>query len=452
MTPSTKMDGRREATEADMSKTFTLALTGQSLIKHDIQGIQNSGYDAAKAVLKAADLAFTNFESTIRGRHGGWPLKGSFFGCSEPAVLDALQAAGIGAMSLSNNHAFDLGPSGVLSTLEEVEKRGFLHAGLGLNLTEASRAAVGHVNDRPVALVAMDGGPGPDFMYAADGAPGRPERPGVNRLRLTQLIDIDDAMFNEMRRLRDAVGYSAIDLANDSQPDDAPAICETSEIAIARAVFKRAEGFGRSVKVSPPDLARNLAAIREAEQAGCLVIAYLHHHHWAADWYEVPSFVSGVARQCIDAGAAVFASHGAPVLQPIEIYRGRPIFYSLGNFIFHVRSEKSTWTAPEVWESVIATCTFGADNRMTELSLHPVVIGGEDGLAQSALEKRLVPELATGKTASRILTRLASRSAALGTDIRIDDSVGFIRSVTNLPVERPAGESKAGHGVAESRG
>ncbi|MDX3929462.1 MAG: CapA family protein [Shinella sp.] len=43
------------------------------------------------------------------GRHGGWPMKGSYFGCSALAVLDALKDIGFNALALSNNHAFDVG-------------------------------------------------------------------------------------------------------------------------------------------------------------------------------------------------------------------------------------------------------------------------------------------------------------------------------------------------------
>ncbi|MCF3971894.1 CapA family protein, partial [Pseudomonas aeruginosa] len=85
-----------------------------------------------------------------------------------------------------------------------------------------------------------------------------------------------------------------------------------------------------------------------------------------------------VAKKCIDAGAVMFVSHGAPVLQPVEIYRGRPIFYSLGNFIFHVKSVKSTWRAREVWESVIGLCSFDDNGQLAGLSFHPVVIGGAE--------------------------------------------------------------------------
>ncbi|MGH0348852.1 capsule biosynthesis protein CapA [Sinorhizobium meliloti] len=410
-----------------MNDRFTLAVTGQSLIKHDIRDIDAPAYRKVQSLLQEVDLSFTNFESTILGNHGGWPLKGSFFGCSDPVVLDTLKDIGFQALSLSNNHAFDLGPSGVLSTLEEVEKRGFLHAGLGRNHAQVSRASSAVIGGRRVAIVAMDGGPGPDFMYAADGDDNRPARPGVNRLGLSQRIEVDGIAFEQLAAIREKVGYTAIDLANDSQPDDRPHLDPQTEIAIARAVFKRSDRCGRSVRIDEADLQRNLAAIAASAENGSLVVAYLHHHHWASDWYQVPDWVSGVAKACINAGAALFVSHGAPVLQPIEIYRGRPIFYSLGNFIFHVRSETSTWTAPEVWESVIGVCVFGDDNRLVEITLHPVVIGGDAALADGVLERRLAPHLATGESAARILRRLSEQSGRLGLDIQIADGVGVIR-------------------------
>ncbi|MDE1993521.1 MAG: CapA family protein [Rhizobiaceae bacterium] len=410
-----------------MTSSFTIAVTGQSLIKHDLRDVDTAGFRGVAELLRGADLSFTNFESTILGSHGGWPLKGSFFGCSEPFVLNALQDMGIQALSLSNNHAFDLGPPGILSTIEEVEKRGFLHGGIGRNQVEAARAARGLFAGRKVALVAMDGGPGPDFMYAADGGHGRPERAGVNRLRLTQVLEVDDHAFEALGTIRDKIGYTARHLGNDIQPDDVPSLDHDKEIAIARAIFRRSDGFGRTVKIDEDDMSRNLSAITSATEEGSLVIAYLHHHHWATDWYQMPDWVGGVAKRCIDAGAAMFVSHGAPVLQPIEIYRGRPIFYSLGNFIFHVKSENSPWRAREVWESVIGLCSFGKDDALAGISFHPIAIGGSDALASDALEQRRAPELVCGKDAERILQRFRDQSAKLGADVEIKDGAGFLR-------------------------
>ena len=415
----------RSAERLDMADRFTIAVTGQSLIKHDIRSIDTPGFKGVQEVLGRANLSFTNFESTILGSHGGWPLKGSFFGCSQPVVLDSLRDLGFQALSLSNNHAFDLGPGGILSTLEEADRRGFLHAGIGRNHSAAAQAAKTSMGGKKVAIVAMDGGPGPDFMYAADSSNGRPERPGVNRLKLTKVIDVDKDTFEHLRALRDKVGYTAMDLANDSQPEDAPALDPEAEISISRAIFRRSDRCARSVKVDEGDLSRNLAAIASAAEEGYSVIAYLHHHHWASDWYQVPDWVGAVAKRCIDAGAVMFVSHGAPVLQPVEIYRGRPIFYSLGNFIFHVKSGKSPWMAREVWESVIGLCTFDGDGTLVGMSFHPIVIGSGDGLDNGDVERRLAPELARAANAERILRRFQERSARLDTNIQITDGVGL---------------------------
>lgn len=410
-----------------MKEDFVLGVTGQSLIKRETRQVDAPGFRDLCTLLQGTDLAFTNFEGTIFGSHGGWPLKGSYFGSSTPEVLDALGEIGFRALSLSNNHAFDLGPSGVLSTLEEVERRGFLHAGLGRNRAEASRPGSGRIGHRSVAVVAMDGGPGPDFMYAADGGKDRPERPGVNRLGLSQILEVKSEAFGQLQTLRDNVGYTTVDLINDSQPDDAPVVDPDTEIGIGGAIFRRSGRFGRTVRIDHQDLARNLGAISSAASSGSLVIAYLHHHHWASDWLEVPDWVGAFARQCIDAGASIFVSHGAPVLQPIELYRGRPIFYSLGNFIFHTRSDISTWKRTEVWESVVGLCSFGPDNNLTGLELHPVLIGGEDALNDPAVENRLVPHRATGTSANKILSRLAEQSEKLGSQIDIADGVGILR-------------------------
>ncbi|WP_273772488.1 CapA family protein [Brucella intermedia] len=410
-----------------MTSRTTIAMTGQSLIKHDTRNISVPAFKEIVELLKTAELSFTNFEGTILGRHGGWPLKGSFFDCSEPFVLDALREMGFGALSLSNNHAFDLGPSGILSTLEEVEKRGFVHAGIGRNHQDAAQAGTGVFGKRKIAVVAMDGGPGPDFMYADDARGERPERPGINRLGLSQVVDVDAATFDELRAMREKVGYTDLAYVNDSQPNDPLPLDEQDEICIARAVFRRSRSFARSVKIDGQDLARNLAMITTAAEEGSLVIAYLHHHHWAPDWLEVPEWVESIARNCIDAGAAAFVSHGAPVLQGVQLYRNRPIFYSMGNFIFHVPSEEGTWRAPEVWESVIGMCTFDQDSRLVEAVVHPLIIGGEHASGDTEHAQRLVPELAKGRTADRILRRLAAQSARFGTVIEISNGCGVLR-------------------------
>ena len=42
-----------------------------------------------------------------------------------------------------------------------------------------------------------------------------------------------------------------------------------------------------------------------------------------------------IAYRAIDAGAGMVIGHGPHFSLPIEVYRGKPIFYGLGSFSFH---------------------------------------------------------------------------------------------------------------------
>lgn len=62
--------------------------------------------------------------------------------------------------------------------------------------------------------------------------------------------------------------------------------------------------------------------------------------HWGKELEEKPREQEMIAaKKMIDSGADVIAGHHSHVLQGIEIYKGRPIFYSLGNFVFGTKSE-----------------------------------------------------------------------------------------------------------------
>jgi poly-gamma-glutamate synthesis protein (capsule biosynthesis protein) len=120
-----------------------------------------------------------------------------------------------------------------------------------------------------------------------------------------------------------------------------------------------------------------------------------------------------MARLCIDAGASVFAGHGAPLLQGIEFHKGAPIFYSLGNFVFQTEKPVGAYP-PESWEGVIAECAFdGArcrEIRLVPLALNEVGLNGLDDMAT-----RGFPALAPPEQSRQILDRVASRSRAFGT-------------------------------------
>jgi len=86
-----------------------------------------------------------------------------------------------------------------------------------------------------------------------------------------------------------------------------------------------------------------LRAIRDAAASSDLVFVMIH---WGVELEAQPRpYQVRQAHRMIDAGADVtFGSH-PHVLQPMETYRGRPIFYSLGNFVWPRISDKATATA-----------------------------------------------------------------------------------------------------------
>lgn len=400
---------------------FSLVVTGQSLIKSDVLASAAPDVQAVAALTRGADFAFTGYEGTIAGAHGGWPMKSSFLHASPPAVLDTLRALGFNLLSLSNNHAFDLGPGGILSTLEEAGKRGFAHAGTGTDLAAATRAAACHVNGASVALVAMDAGPQGEHVYATDANERMAARPGSNRLRVQRTLVVPRQDFVRLREISAALGYETKKSAN-AQVGYQQTAGEGYEFYGLR--FEAGDACRERLQVDAQDAQRNFAGIARARESADCVIAYIHHHHWNPQWETTPDWFREFAHACVDAGASVVVSHGVPMLQGIEIYQGAPLFFGLGNFIFHT-FQPAKYTDERIWQSVVATCCF-EQGRCARVELTPIVGGGERALVENDFEARRAPHVARGAYGARILQRLAQMSAVFGTRIETAGDVATL--------------------------
>ena len=95
------------------------------------------------------------------------------------------------------------------------------------------------------------------------------------------------------------------------------------------------------------DFGLALRAIRDASRRADLVIVSIH---WGYELDTQPrAYQIDEAHRMIDAGADVIFGHHAHRLQPMDTYRGRPIFYGLGNFVWpHLSEEGSTTAVAEV--------------------------------------------------------------------------------------------------------
>jgi poly-gamma-glutamate capsule biosynthesis protein CapA/YwtB (metallophosphatase superfamily) len=164
------------------------------------------------------------------------------------------------------------------------------------------------------------------------------------------------------------------------------------------------------------DVARITAAIAEAAHAD-IVLAYHHNHFFEEGGRRTPQWQRQFARQCVDAGASLYISRGAPRLHGIELYRGPPLFYDLGNLNFQTATEEGFYD-DAVWQSVVAECRFAGgglrEMTLTPIQLNPQGVGGPGDLAT-----RGRPSIARGKRqvqSSTVLPSCPAPSTPLSSD------------------------------------
>jgi poly-gamma-glutamate synthesis protein (capsule biosynthesis protein) len=118
----------------------------------------------------------------------------------------------------------------------------------------------------------------------------------------------------------------------------------------------------------------------------------------------MPDWFMDLGRGLIDSGADLIVGHGVPVLQRIVFHRNRPIFGSLGNFIFHTeRASTYDREGVDVWSGALCKCRF-TDSGCDSIDIMPITVGrpeaGAAGLPPA-------PRPLTGPDATRVFKRLA---------------------------------------------
>src|SRR5215217_3502079 len=121
--------------QAPPSAPLTITLTGQSMLRSDLRVTAPKAIPAIAGLLKG-DVVFTNLEAAV-ALPGQSASEGRGF-LTPPETLDALKSLGFNLLSLSNNHAFDLGATGIQNTIREAERRQIVHAGVGNTMDEAA--------------------------------------------------------------------------------------------------------------------------------------------------------------------------------------------------------------------------------------------------------------------------------------------------------------------------
>jgi poly-gamma-glutamate synthesis protein (capsule biosynthesis protein) len=180
-----------------------------------------------------------------------------------------------------------------------------------------------------------------------------------------------------------------------------------------------------------------------------VVVVSMHNHTGGATVDEPAQMSIDFAHACIDAGADAVFGHGPHRDRGIEIYRGKPIFYSLATLFLHndlIKWEPDemflkydlppTSTAGEAYSfrsggdfhvnplefmTTLAQARFEA-KELVEVTLVPLDLGF--GTGNKRMRGRpVVPE---GDAAASILERLQHLSEPFGTKISIEGERGLI--------------------------
>ena len=403
-------------------------------------------------LLRSADVAFTNVEIPLSGFVG---RKGDWFAISaDPEIAHDLRAWGFGLVSFANNHTMNYGEPGMHVALEALGRAGIAVAGAGRNLHEARRPAYVDVPAGRVALVAATSTfeAGEQATHQTRGELGRG---GINPLRHEATFVVDDPALAELRRIGEMTRLGGRRRGLRHRPTlAAPRACSMTErYEFGGRLFAAGTRPGHvNSELDAEDVTGITQWVREARQYADIVIVSIHCHEAGVespDKVTPPEFLEDFARASIDAGADVVFGHGPHRLGGLELYHGRPIFYSLGNLFWQVEfvtallgehyvgPEMLDWTPfefhsrfvreqdirddPDQWDTLLPECRF-ENERLTGIVLHPAVLGwGEP------LPRRGSPRLAHDEDARRILTAFAELSAVYGTVVDIEGDVASVR-------------------------
>jgi poly-gamma-glutamate synthesis protein (capsule biosynthesis protein) len=287
----------------------------------------------------------------------------------------------------------------------------------------------------------------PDHSRAGRTRGDVPARPGLNPLRFKTTYVLTRERFEQLRQ-------AAANITG-----RAPAASESLDFFGRRFVVGDAPGL-RTEPVKE-DLDEIAAVVRNASRLADLTLVTIHAHEGHVDRLVPAQFLVTFARAMVDAGADLFVGHGPHVLRGVEIYKGKPILYSLGDFIFqnetllrlpsenyetyaldsaaHVAdfndrrydNDKAGFPADRlIWEAVVAVPRFEG-RTLRELALHPITLGFGQGRTT-----RGRPLLAEGELAAKILGDVERLSKPFGTRLSIRNGVGYIETAAQPSSQR----------------
>jgi poly-gamma-glutamate synthesis protein (capsule biosynthesis protein) len=428
---------------------FTVTTVGDVMVKRTGGALEAPEFQGLFKLLRDADVTFGNMEGNLADleRFDG-PLRGMM---GDRDVAPSLRSMGFDLMSRANNHVFDSDREGMYSTIAELDKAGIVHAGTGKNLEDARAPAYYDSPKGRVALVAMHAphsanGTASGASYQVGNIGGKP---GLNPLNLTVLYNVTAEQLAAIKAVRRATYTPPAGTTNVSRLPEA-ASEPADRVQFLGVWYKVGTPGTRSFEMDERDLRENLRSMRNGKYLSEFLIATCHCHQGpitSQQWLfedQTPDFLVELARQSVDNGADMFVTHGPHVLRGIEIYKGKPIFYGMGEFYYQWQQMDSSlmsgsWSQSEMrgdsdvasrvsptwrpinFESMLAQ-TYYDKGKLVEIRLYPTSGAWDGPVSQLGMPRMAPPALA-----QKILARVQALSKPLGTTIAIENNVGVIR-------------------------
>ena len=395
------------------------------------------GYRELAPVINQAEAKFFNLETTLHyeGECYASEVSGGTYLRTNPEVLEDIKKFGFNMTSFNNNHAMDFSFEGLLHTLEHVNKSGLVHSGVGRNLGEASAPHYLETPKGRVALIALNSSLSGQ-MCAGEQSGRMKGRPGVNPLRTTQNVELGEQDYQKIKQI---IVKSGVNAAREIAKREGYYGGVTNDKQYIGSVnFTCGETLRYTRQINEADLQRVKNSIYEAQLQADHIIVSIHAHEVEGDEKENPAvFLREFAHFCIDHGAHAVIGHGPHLLRPIEIYKERPVFYSLGDFVLQLynieyapedfyaqygltardtvhellkkRSNDFTiglMTDKRMFTSVVPVWEM-EEGRLKKLTLYPVLLSMDGNKSEIGL-----PRLSSDPT---LLRDFAARCEAFGT-------------------------------------
>ncbi len=240
-----------------------------------------SFFEPSRELLAAGDFVIGQIEvpHTDRGEANSTDIPAP---PAPPENLNPLKDCGFNMCTTCGNHAHDNGVPGIVDTLELLHDLGIATTGTGVNITEAKKPAIVERKGIRVGLIGYNA-VGPKEGWATSRKAG--------------------------------VSYVQILTHHEPSPRATPGLPAT--------IYTFPE---------PDSLKQMQEEIRELRKQCDILLVALHkgmvHTHGEIQMYERP-----LAQAAIDAGADAVIGHHAHILRGIEVYKGKPIYHNLGNFV-----------------------------------------------------------------------------------------------------------------------